>query len=213
MMIPLLFAAPAGKPARILGAGTEVLPVLQGLSRVSWPVVLHEPAGGGALKGFPGIQLSTVPPAAPSLRQSSLVFIASGCPPAWRDAARKDLEGSGVPLWDSLDARGSTLRFPVWFPGAPLSMAVWGAGGARPWEAALAEDFVRELQGLFGGLLKLASELRGLVFDGATDEVFREKVVAQLTRPEITALLLKGDYEQAKLLALKIVGTTTRSLE
>jgi hypothetical protein len=92
-------------------------------------------------------------------------------------------------------------------------MAVWGAGGARPWEADLAEDFARELQGLFGGLLKLASELRGLVFDGTTDEVFREKVVAQLTRPEVTTLLLKGDYEQAKLLALKIVGTTTRSLE
>ena len=212
-MIPLLLAPPAGKPARFLGAGTDALPVLQGLARVSWPAVLHEPTGGGALKGFPGVQFSTTAPTAAGLRQSSLVFITSACPPAWRDAARRDLEGSGVPLWDSLDPKGSTLRFPVWFPGAPLSMAVWGVGGARPWEAGLAEDFARAMEGLFSGLLKLASELRGLVFVGANDEVFRQKVVAQLTRPEITTLLLRGEYGQAKMLALKIVGTTTRSLE
>jgi len=212
-MIPLLLAAPAGKPARILGAGSEVVPVLQNLDRVGWPVVLHEPTGGGALKGFPGVQFSTTPPAAASLRQSSLVFITSGCPPTWRDAVRRDLEGSGVPMWDSADPKGSTMRFPVWVPGVPLSMAVWGIGGSRPWEAGLAEDFARQMEGLFGGLLDLSAELRGLVFETATDEVFREKVVAQLTRPEITTLLLRGEYEQAKTLALKIIGTTTRSLE
>jgi hypothetical protein len=105
------------------------------------------------------------------------------------------------------------VRFPVWFAGSPLSMAVWGAGGAQPWEASLAEDFAREMGGLFGGLLKLASEMRSLVFESATDESFREKGVAQLTRPEVLTLLARGEYEKAKVLALKIVGTTTRSLE
>jgi hypothetical protein len=212
-MIPLLLAAPAGRPARVLGAGSEVVPVLQNLDRVAWPVVLHEPTGGGPLKGFPGVQFSTTPPAAASLRQSSLVFITTACPPAWRDAARKDLEGSGVPLWDSADPKASTVRFPVWVPGVPVSMALWGIGGSRPWEALLAEDFARSMEGLYGGLLDLAAELRSLVFQNDTDEVFREKVVAQLTRPEITTLLIRGEYEQAKTLALKIVGTTTRSLE
>ena len=60
-MIPLLLAPPAGRPARVLGAGLEVVPILQNLSRVSWPVILHEPSGGGELKSFPGIQITTVP--------------------------------------------------------------------------------------------------------------------------------------------------------
>ncbi len=212
-MIPLLLSPPAGRPARILGAGAEVVPVLQNLSRVSWPVTLHEPSGGGELKRFPGIQITAAAPTGPALRQASLVFITSACPAPWHEEARRELEGSGVPLWDSLDPKSTTVRFPVWFVGSPLSMAVWGAGGARPWEAGLAEDFAREMGGLFGGLLKLAGELRGLVFESATDEAFREKAVAQLSRPEIWTLLAKGEYDQAKLLALKIIGTTTRSLE
>jgi hypothetical protein len=212
-MLPLVLSPPAGKPARVLGAGKEILPYLQNLVSVNWPVVLHEPASPSGYQGMKGLQFSTSPPAAPSLRQASLVLISIACPDGWRDAARRDLEGSGVPVWDARDAKGSTLSFPIWFPGSPLSMACWSTGKLEPWEAALAEDYLRETQGVTAGFLRLASELRQLVFEGATDDEFRKKVVAQLTQTEILQFLLRGDYEQAKVLALKIIGTTTRSLE
>ena len=212
-MIPLLLTPPAGRPARVLGAGLEVVPILQNLSRVSWPVILHEPTGGGGLRSFPGIQITTASPNAPGLRQSSLVLITSACRPDWRESARRDLEGSGVPTWDAVDPRSSTVHFPIWFPGTPLSMAVWGVGGTAPWEAGLAEDFVREMGGCFEGLLRLAEELRHLGFGGADDEGFRRKVVTRIASPEVLTLLLKGEFEQAKTLAMKIIGTTTRSLE
>ena len=180
---------------------------------VNWPVVLHDAATPSAYQGMKGLQFSTSPPAAPSLRQASIVLISSACPDEWREAARRDLEGSGVPVWDARDAKGSTLGFPVWFPGAPLSMACWSTGKLEPWEASLAEDYLRETQRVTTDFLRLASELRQLVFEGATDDEFRKKVVAQLTRTEILQFLVRGDYEQAKVLALKIIGTTTRSLE
>lgn len=212
-MLPLLLSPPAGRPARVLGAGAEVLPFLQALTRVGWPVTLHEPSGGGALKDFPGIQVTSATPLGPGLRQASLVLITSACPADWREAALKELEGAGVPLWDALDEKRCTLNFPLWFPGVPLSMAFWGSGKVAPWEAALAEDFFRETGGLFHAFVALAGELRGLVLQNATEEEFRRKVVSQLTRPEVLALLVRGDYQQAKTLALKIVGTTTRALD
>jgi hypothetical protein len=212
-MIPLLLSPPSGRSARVLGAGKEILPCLQDLGRVGWPVVLHEPAGGGPLQGYPGIQVQSAPPPGPALRQASLVLITSGCPADWRDAARRELEGSGVPLWDASDPGGSTLAFPIWFPGFPLSLAFWTGAAVQPWERLLAEEFMRHLEGFVNGYLRLTAELRGLVFEKTTDEAFRTKVVTQIQRPEILALLLKGEYDQAKTLALKVIGTTTRSLE
>jgi len=212
-MLPVLLKPPTGRPARVLGAGPEILPAIQALTRVGWPVTLHDPDGGGSLKNLPGVQVATTRPPGPALRQASLVLMASGCPPAWRAAALSELEGSGVPLWDSAEPKASTLSFPVWFPGTPLSLALWGSGPVKPWEAGLAEDFLREMEAFYGGFVRLASELRSLVLDNMTDGTFREKIVGQLVRPEILQLLLKGEYLQAKTLALKIMGTTTRSLE
>lgn len=212
-MIPLLLSPPSGRPARVLGAGKEILPYLQDLGRVGWPVILHEPSGGGALQAYPGIQIQSSAPPGPALRQASLVMLTSACPADWREAARKDLEGSGVPLWDASDAAGSTLSFPVWFPGFPLSLAFWSSAAVQPWEKLLAEEFMRHLEGFVNGYLRLTAELRGLVFEKTADEAFRQKVVTQVQRSEILALLLKGEYDQAKTLALKVIGTTTRSLE
>jgi hypothetical protein len=142
-----------------------------------------------------------------------MVLITTACPHDWRDMAHKELEGAGVPVWDAVEPAKSTLRFPEWFPGRSLSMAVWGGTALKPWEEALAEDFARVSGAYFALFSKLAEELRALVLESLSEEAFRTKVVSQLTRPEILAHLVRGDYDTAKTLALKIVGTTTRALD
>jgi hypothetical protein len=212
-MLPLVLAPPKNKPARVLGLGREALPAVQGLMRVSWPLIVHDPEGAKGLAALPTVQVSRGAPDGGALRQASLVLVTSACPKEWRADAELALKGSGVPVWDSRNPAASTLGVPAWFPGSTVSMAVWGNQTLEPWESALTEDLARSCESLFSLFLKLAGELRSLVFSGLTDEAFRQKVVGQITKPEILALLLKGDYEGAKVLSLKIVGSTTRALE
>ncbi len=213
-MIPLLLAPPSGRPARVLGDGSEALPALRDLLRTGWPVVLHAPPGRGMLAALAGVQTAAHAPSQPSLRQASLVLITSACPPEWREAARRDLEGTGVPFWDEGDPAGSTLRFPVWFPGDSLSMAAWGPIQiSQAWERGLAEELARHAEALYAGFLRLSSELRELLFATDSEDAFRRRVIDQVARPEILALLLKGEYEKAKMTAFKIVGSTTRELD
>lgn len=212
-MLPLILTPPKNKPGRVLGLGREALPALQGLTRVSWPLIIHDPEGGKGLASFPSVQVTRSAPDGGALRQASIVLLTSACPKEWRAGAELALKGSGVPTWDAEDATSSTLKFPAWFPGPTLSLAVWGTHALEPWESALSEDLARSCESLFSLFLKLAGELRTLVFSGLTEEAFRQKVVGQLTRPEILSQLMKGDYEGAKVLALKIVGSTTRALE
>lgn len=210
-MLPLLLSAPEGRPARLLGHSPAVLPLLQNLKSVGWPCVLHHPEGGGFLSGFPGLQVATDAPPAQALRQSSLVLLAAGCPDPWRDAARRDLTGSGVPLWDERDGAGSTLAFPRWYPGHNLSAAAWGGAGLQGWQTELLSPFFNGTEALFGAFLALAEELR-TVFEGLDESAFREKVLSQAARPEVLALLLQGKRDQAKTTVLRIVGSTTRTL-
>jgi len=210
-MLPLLLAAPEGRPARLLGHSPALLPLLQNLKAVGWPCVLHDPQGGGPLAGFPGLQVATDVPPAQALRQSSMVLVAAGCPDGWRDAARRDLVGSGVPLWDERDPAGSTLAFPRWYPGRTISAAAWGGVGLQGWQAELFTPFLAGTEALFGAFLTLAEELRA-VFEGLDESAFREKVLSQAARPEVLALLLQGKRDQAKTTVLKIVGSTTRTL-
>lgn len=210
-MLPLLLAAPEGRPARLLGRSPSFLMVLQNLRSVGWPCVLHDEKGGGPLAGFPGLQVATTPPPAPALRQSSLVLIGGDCAPGWRAAARRDLEGSGIPFWDEADLKCSTLAFPKWLQGRELSAAFWAGGGVEPWQESLAASFLAGTESMMAGFLELARELTPL-FEGMDEDTFRDKVVSQMTRPEILALLLKGQRAQAKTAVLKIVGSTTRTL-
>ncbi len=210
-MLPLLLAAPEGRPARLLGQSPSFLMILQNLSSVGWPCVLHDEKGGGPLAGFPSLQVATAAPPAPALRQSSLVLIGSGCVQSWREAARRDLEGSGVPLWDEADAKGSSLAFPKWLHGRDLSAAFWAKAGVEPWQEKLAASFLDGTETMLDGFLELARELHPL-FEGMDEEAFRDKVVSQMTKPEIMSLLVKGQRAQAKTAVLKIVGSTTRTL-
>lgn len=212
-MLPLILAPPKNKPARVLGLGREALPAVQGLTRVSWPLIVHDPEGAKGLASLPSVQVTRVAPDGGALRQASLVLVTSACPKEWRADAELALKGSAVPVWDCRNPAASTLRIPAWFPGSTVSLAVWGTQALEPWESALTEDLARSCESLFSLFLKLAGELRTLVFSGLTDDAFRQKVVGQITKPEILALLLKGDYEGAKVLALKIVGSTTRALD
>lgn len=210
-MLPLLLAAPEGRPARLLGRSPALLPLIQNLKAVGWPCVLHDPEGGGFLAGFAGLQIATDAPPAPALRQSSLILIAAGCPPAWREAARRDLAGTGVPTWDEADPKGSTLAFPRWFPGRVVSAAAWSGAGLQGWQEGLVAPFFAGTEALFAAFLKLAGELR-VVLEGLDEEAFREKVLDQAARPEVLALLLQGKHDQAKTTVLRIVGSTTRTL-
>ena len=212
-MLPLVIAPPKSRPARILGLGREALPAIQSLTRVAWPLVVHDLEGAKGLASFKGVQVTRGAPTGTLLRQASLVLITSACPREWLAAAELELKGSDVPVWDARERVSSSLLFPIWFPGPHLSVAVWGTRAMEPWEAALAEDLARASESLFTLFLKLAGELRALVFSGLTEEAFRQKVVGQLARPELLALLLKGQYEEAKVMALRIVGSTTRAME
>ena len=212
-MLPLVLSPPKNKPGRILGLGREALPAVQGLTRVAWPLVIHDVEGAKGLASYPNVQVTRIAPDGGALKQASLVIITSGCPKEWRADAELALKASGVPVWDSTKPANSTLRFPSWFPGSTVSLAVWGTKPLEPWESALSEDLARSCESLFTLFLKLAGELRAIVFSGLTDDAFRQKVVGQITKPEILALLVKGDYDGAKVLALKIVGSTTRALD
>lgn len=212
-MLPLVIAPPKSKPARVLGRGREALPAIQSLTRVAWPLIVHDPEGAKGMASFRGVQVTRGAPTGVLLRQASLVLITSACPRGWLSLAELELRDSDVPVWDARERASSSLLFPTWFPGPHLSVAVWGTRAMEPWEAALAEDLARASESLFSLFLKLAGELRVLVFSGLTEEAFREKVIGQLSRPELLALLLKGQYEEAKVMALKIVGSTTRAME
>lgn len=212
-MLPLVIAPPKGKPARVLGLGREALPAVQSLTRVAWPLVVHDPEGARGLASFKGVQVTRGGPTGPLLRQASLVLVTSACPREWLTIAELELKDSDVPVWDAREKVPSSLLFPTWFPGPHLSVAVWGTRAMEPWEAALAEDLARASESLFSLFMKLAGELRALVFAGLAEDDFRQKVVGQLARPELLALLIRGQYEEAKMVALKIVGSTTRALE
>jgi len=211
-MIPLLVKPPAGKPARILGIGPAILRVVQDLRSAGWPIVLHDPEGGGSLSGLSGIRIALDAPAAAAVRQSSLVLIGRDAPPEWADSVRQALEGSGVPVFDEEHPRGSSLGFPAWFPGESLSLAAWGGDESDPWKERLWADFLRGAEDLFLGFRRLSEDLRELAFDSMEDEDFRRDVVSQISRPEILALLLQDRYDDARNRVLKIVGTTTRRL-
>lgn len=213
MLIPVLLKPPSGRPARVLGQGRGFTAVLQNLSRVGWPVEVHDPDGSQAYAGLPGIRVVTHAPPSPALRQASLVLIGASCPAEWRTRGMKDLEGTGIPVWDESDPAASTLGFPLWMPGQHLSLAAWATSATKPWERSVTEDFLRHNEKFAGDFVKLVNELRTLVFNEMNDEAFREKAATQLATPEILGHLLRGDYEKAKMLALKIVGSTTRSLE
>ncbi len=213
MMIPVLLKPPAGRPARVVGRGREITPVLQNLSRIGWPMEVHVPEGATDYAGLPGVRVSNHAPPAPALRQASLVLIGSSCPQDWRKQAIQDLDGSGVPVWDEADPSSSTLAFPLWVPGTRLSMAAWAPDAVKSWEGNVAEDFLRLDERFAADFLKLVNEMRDLILNDMDDEAFRSKVVTQLSAPEILGHLMKGDYEKAKMLALRMVGSTTRSLE
>lgn len=210
--MPLVVAPPAGRPARVLGGGPKTLAAVQNLLRAGWPVEVHEKSGSlGRLKG---VRVSNSPPPTPALRQASMVLIGSACPGEWRGTALKALAGSGVLLWDENAPGSSTLRFPLWLPGAHLSLAAWsGAKVLSSWQATLAEDFLRVQEKLFGSFARLLDEVGGLVFKGARDEAFLDKAVAQLSTPEIVSCLARGEYDKAKMFALKVMASTTRSLD
>lgn len=212
MKIPVLLSAPSGRPARALGGGPRLKTLVQNLVRAGWPVVVHEPPERPGLQGLPGCQVVNYPPATAGLRQSSLVLLGETCPDSWREQALRDLDGTGVPLWDERDARGSTLGFPLWIPGEAVSFAAWAGAGLKGWERELSEEFVRAQEAYFERFLSLAGFLRREVLGELDDAAFVRKVAAQLTSPEVLVLLLRGQEEEARKAALKIVGTTTRSL-
>ncbi len=212
MKVPVLLNAPSGRPARALGGGPRLKALVQSLVRASWPVVVHEPPESPLLQGLPGAQVVNYPPATAGLRQSSMVLLGESCPAPWREQALRDLEGTGVPLWDERDPRGSTLAFPLWIPGEGLSFAAWAAGGLKGWERELSEEFIRAQEAAWGRFLSLAGFLRREVLQDLDDEAFTRKVAAQLLCPEILILLHRGQEEEAKKVALKIVGSTTRTL-
>lgn len=213
MMIPVLLKPPGGRPARVLGRGRQITRALQDLSRVGWPAEVHDPEGAADLARLPGVRVVAHAPPSPSLRQASLVLIGSDCPPDWRKQALHDLEGTGVPVWDEADPAASTLAFPLWVPGTRLSLAAWAPEAVKGWERGVAEDFLRMNERFAADFLRLVNELRDLILNDMDDEAFRDKVVTQLASPEILGHLMRGDYEKAKMLALRIVGSTTRSLE
>jgi len=211
-MIPLLLKPPKGKQARVVGLGPAVFQALQDLRTAGWPTTLHDPQGGGSLAGLPGIHISNDPPEAGALRQASLVLIGRDAPEAWRSESLARLEGTGIPFLDEGNPSGSTLLVPQWIRGESFSVALWGEAGPDSWKATLAEEFLHSTEGLFHSFLKLAGELERLTLDSMEEGEFRRKVVAQIARPEILARLLQGEYDKAKTLALRIIGTTTRSL-
>ena len=116
-MLPLLLRAPSSRPARVVGLGPSVLGALRHLRLVNWPVTVHDPEGARTLAAMPGVHASTAQPGAQTLRQASLVLIGSQAPLLWREEARRDLMGTGIPYWDEADPAGSTLAFPCWLPG------------------------------------------------------------------------------------------------
>lgn len=211
-MLPLLLKAPSARPARVIGLGPGVLGCVRNLLMVNWPLTVHDPEGARTLASMPGIHVSTSPPGAQMIRQASLVLIGSLAPTAWRENARRDLTDTGIPFWDEADPSGSTLGFPSWLPGRDLSLALWGEGSRIGWQEALASDFLRGIEGLYVSFFKLVEELRTLVFESMPEEEFRARVVAQVARPEILALLIHGEQERARTAVLKIIGATTRTL-
>ncbi len=212
MKIPVLLEAPSGRPARALGGGPHLRAAVQGLVRAFWPVVVHEAAGRAQFAGMAGVQVVNYPPASPGLRQSSLVLLGAACPPDWREQALSDLKGTGVPFWDEADPKGSSLALPMWVPGEVLSFAAWSSGGLKGWEKGLAEDFLRAHESFAESFLRLCGEIRQWILAGEGEEGFRQKVAAQLANPELMSLLVRGEYERARAMAQKIVGSTTRSL-
>lgn len=212
MKVPVLLNAPSGRPARALGGGPRLKALVQSLVRAAWPVVVHEPPESPLLAGLPGAQVVNYPPATAGLRQSSMVLLGETCPAAWREQALRDLEGTGIPLWDEKAPKASTLAFPLWFPAEGLSFAVWAAGGLKGWERELAEEFIRAQEAAWGRFLSLAGFLRREVLGDLDDETFTRKVAAQLLCPEILTLLQRGQEEEARKVAMKIVGSTTRTL-
>lgn len=212
MFVPLLLKPPGGRPARVLGGGPKVLPIVQKLLMGGWSVQVHEKRPGiGRLEGAKSL---THAPPAPSLRQASLVLIGSACSDEWREEALKHLEGSGVPVWDERSPGSSTLAFPLWFTGGELSLAAWSDDGtASPWQEALAGEIAGIQKKLMEGFVKLAGEVGGLVFSNSPEDEFLKKAATQLATPGIIGALAVGDYDKAKTTALKIVGATTRSLD
>jgi hypothetical protein len=175
-------------------------------------VEVHDPSGAPALSGLPGVHASATSPPAPALRQASLVLIGETCPAAWREEALSALDGTGLPIWIEGDAARSTLAFPLWLAGPKLSLAAWTHSGMRSWERELSGDFFRASEQLFSDFLRLVNEVGEAALNGVEDEAFLGKVGAQLAKPELLGLLLKGDYQGARTMALRIIGTTTRSL-
>lgn len=211
-MLPLLLKAPGARPARVVGLGPGILGAVRNLLVVRWPVTVHDPDGARTLASMPGVHIATTYPGTQLLRQASLVLLGSNAPAHWREEALRDLAETGIPLWDEADRAGSTLGFPSWIPGRSLSLALWGEAAKVGWTENLAGDFLTGIEGLYTSFFHLLEELRSLVFDGMSDEDFRNRVVSQVSRPEILALLLQGERERAKTTVLKIVGSTTRTI-
>jgi hypothetical protein len=211
-MLPLLLRAPSSRPARIVGFGPSILGAIRHLQMVNWPIIVHDPEGARTLGAMAGVHVSTVQPTAQLLRQASLVLLGEQTPLLWREEVRRDLMGTGIPFWDEADAAESTLAFPSWLPGRTLSIALWGDGVRGGWEESLTGDFLHGIEGLYVSFFKLVEDLRAEVFDSMTDEEFRSRVISQIARPEILALLLSGEMEKARTTVLRIVGSTTRSL-
>ncbi len=211
-MIPLLLKAPKGKQVRVVGLGPTILQALQDLRAEGWPITLHHPEGGGALASLPGIHITTDPPAAAPLRQASIVLIGKEASEAWRSEAKKHLEGTGIPTFDERDLPGSTLLIPRWIPGETFSMALWGGEDLPAWKGILAREFLRGTEDLYHSFSRLVGEMERLTLGSMEEGEFRDKIVTQIAQPSILSHLLLGDYEKARMLALRIVGTTTRSL-
>lgn len=211
-MLPLLLKAPTARPARVVGLGPGVLSAVRNLRLVGWPLTVHDPEGARTLASMPGIHISTSPPGSQLLRQASLVLLGAQAPEDWKEEIRRDIRETGTPFWDESAPAGSTLGFPSWLPGRSLSMALWGQVPPGSWQETVAGEFLTGIEGLYTSFFRLLEELRTLVFEGMTDEEFRERVVAQVAQPAILGLLLQGEYERAKTAVLKIIGSTTRTV-
>ena len=212
-MIPLLLKAPGGRPARIVGLGPKILHALQHLRSSGWPIVIHDPEGARTLTALSGIRMATNPPAFGEIRQASLVLLGSGAPGEWKKQVREAVEGSGVPFLDEDEPAASGLAFPSWIPGRGISMALWSPPGTAATPHELFESFAHGLDTLFPAFLNLVEKVKAMVTDSIEEDEFREKVLTQLAAPEILALLMRGEHDRALTSALKVIGSSTRSVK
>ncbi|MEJ2367376.1 MAG: hypothetical protein P8Z49_03250 [Acidobacteriota bacterium] len=211
-MLPLLLAPSHDKPARVLGRSPRLVSILQNLRTAGWPAVLYDPGGDESLASLDGTHTIRRRPDAETLLSSSLVLIGESCPEDWRKEALDALQDTDNLYWDERDPDHSTLDFPRWYSSRALSLAVWGGTERTAWQESLFTALLDGTDQLFDALLRLLQDLED-VLSNIEDRSFRQKALSQIGSPEVLSLLMAGRSDEAKTLVLKILGTTTRTLD